>query len=130
MNEIQTKKSLNGLRLAARITGSLWVAIILFINIGYLLEGYHKNGNHFTAPKDYLGVATLVFLYIGLIGLVVAFWKTLQGIILSIIGFLGAALFLIIDPKLNFNIIALLVIFVPTILYSTYWWETKNQVSK
>ena len=129
-NEIQIKKSINGLRHAARITGSLWVAFILFVNIGYLIEGYHKHGNHFNAPEDYLAVATLVSLYVGLAGLIIDFWKTLPGILLSVIGFLGATFFLIIDQKLNFNIIALIVIFVPTILYSAYWKEMKNQVSK
>jgi len=129
-NEIKTKKSYSGLRLAARITGSVWVAFILIVNIAYLLDGYKNNGNHFAAPEDYLAVATLVSLYIGLAGLITAFWKTLPGIILSIIGFLGAGLFLLIDPKLHFNLIAFIVIFIPTILYIGYWQEVRAKLKK
>ena len=129
-NEVKTKKPVNGLHLPARITGSVWVVLILIINLAYLLDGLKNNGYHFTPPEDYLAVATLVFLYIGLAGLVTAFWKTLPGIILSVIGFLGAALFLIIDPKLNFNLIALIVILIPTILYIGYWQEVRAKTKK
>lgn len=129
-NEIKTKKSFSGLRRAARITGSVWVVFILVVNVGYLLDGYINNGNQFATPDDYLAVATLVSLYIGLAGLIIAFWKTLPGIILSSIGFLGAGLFLLIDPKLNFNLIALIVIFIPTILYIGYWLEVRAQAKK
>jgi hypothetical protein len=126
----QVKKSSNGLRLTARITGTLWVAVIVFINIGYLIEGYNKNGGHFVPPKDYLGVATLVTLYIGLTGLIIAFWQTGLGTLLSITGFVAAAIFLIIDPKLNFSIIAFLIILIPSVLYLAYWWDTKNYQNK
>ena len=125
-NELVKKKPFNGLHLAARITGLIWVSVILFFNIGYLFEGYQNNGNQFVVPDDPLAVLTVLSLYVGLAGLILAFWKTIQGVILSSIGFLFAALFLILDPKLNFSFIALVVIFIPTLLYFAYWRETRK----
>lgn len=109
---------IKGLLIIARITGTIWVLLYLFGFAGYFAEGLKKNG--FSAPKDWLGVATLVFLLLGLAGLVVAFWRQGAGVIISVSGFVLAAIFLICDPELNFSPV-FLIIFLPSILYYAYW---------
>ena len=115
--------SVQGLRIAARITGTIWVLLCLFGFIGYFIEGIQRHG--FSMPTDILGFATVIFLLAGLAGLVVAFWRTGAGVIISVSGFVLSAVFMICDPKLTFSPI-FLIIFLPSLLYFAYWRETKK----
>lgn len=116
---------MKGLRLAARITGTLWVLFCLLFLIGYLMEGIQKNEGKFRIPTDWLGVATEVSIFIGLGGLITAYWREGTGGLISLVAFVLAAVFLIADPELTFSFIFLF-LFLPTILYLAYWWGSKK----
>jgi len=115
----------NSLRPAAWITGTLCVLFCLFGLIGYLIEGIQKNDGKFKMPGDWLGVATEVFIFIGLGGLIVAYWREGTGGLISLIAFILATIFLIADPQLNFSPIFFL-LYLPTFLYLAYWREIRK----
>jgi hypothetical protein len=115
----------NSLRWTARIIGTLWILICLLLFIGYYLEGLQRNSGTVQTKPDILGIFVLVCMAIGLLGLTVAWWNEGLGGIISTIGFLLAGILLIIDPKLNFSPIFLIVL-VPSILYLAYWKDTKK----
>jgi hypothetical protein len=122
-NILRNNFSSRGLRLAARITGTIWVLFCLVGFIGYFIEGIQRNG--FRMPTDALAFATVIFLLAGLAGLVVAFWRTGTGVIISVSGFVLSAISLICDPKLHFSPV-FFIIFLPSFLYYAYWRETKR----
>ncbi len=111
------------LRLTARIVGTLWVLICLFLFIGYSLEGSQRNSGISSQP-DILGIMVVICMGLALVGLIIAWWKAGLGGLISLIGFLLAGTFLIIDPKLDFSPI-FFIIFIPTALYLAYWNETR-----
>lgn len=115
----------NSLRLGARITGTLWVFFCLFGLIGYLIEGIQKNDGKFKMPSDWLGVATEVFIFVGLGGLIVAYWREGTGGLISLIAFILATVFLIADPQLNFSPI-FFILYLPSFLYLGYWRESRK----
>ena len=101
----QDYTALKGLRLAARIIGTLWVLFCTFFLIGYLMEGIQKNGGKFKMPGDWMGIATEVFIFVGLGGLIVAYWREGTGGFISLIAFILATVFLVADPQLKFSVI-------------------------
>jgi hypothetical protein len=113
------------LRLAARIVGTLWILISITLFIGYYLEGLQRNKGTVPTPPDILGIFCVVCMAVALVGLMIAWWNEGLGGLISLIGFLLAGVLLIIDPKLNFSPIFLIVL-VPSILYLAYWRETNN----
>jgi hypothetical protein len=117
---------LMAIRLTARILGTIWVTLILSIAIGYFMEGIERNGGEFKVPTDWLGVAVVLFLMIGLAGLIVAFWREGAGVLISTSGFSLSALFLIINPKLHFSLFFFILILVPSMLYLVYWLGLRN----
>ncbi|MEI6274403.1 MAG: hypothetical protein WCP08_00375 [Prolixibacteraceae bacterium] len=121
----QEYSSMKGLRLGARITGTLWILFCLLFMIGYMMEGIQRNGGGFGKPTDWLGVATEVLIFIGLGGLFIAYWREGAGGLISLIAFFLSTVFLIADPKLTFSFIFLF-IYLPTILYLAYWWGNRN----
>ncbi len=121
----QEYTAIKGLRLAARITGTLWILFCLLFLIGYLMEGIQKSGGKFVMPGDWLGVATEVFIFIGLGGLIVAYWREGKGGLISFVAFLLSAVCLVADPQLTFSFIFLF-LFLPTVLYLAYWWASKR----
>jgi hypothetical protein len=128
MEEVETSREvtpLKGLRLAARIAGTLLVAFCLLFLVGYLMEGIERNEGKFAIPGDWMGVATEFFIFVGLAGLIVAYWREGTGGLISLIAFILAAMFLIADPELTFSFIFLF-IFIPTFLYLGYWWGVKR----
>jgi hypothetical protein len=130
MSEIVKKakgNSSKGLRLTARIIGTLWILIYPTLFIGYYLEGLQRNSGAVAQPPDILGIFIVICIGVALAGLIIAFWKEGLGGLISLIGFLLAMALLIIDPKLNFSPI-FFIIFVPTVLYLAYWKETKNSL--
>ncbi len=117
----QDYTALKGLRLAARIIGTLWVLFCTFFLIGYLMEGIQKNGGKFKMPGDWMGIATEVFIFVGLGGLIVAYWREGTGGFISLIAFILATVFLVADPQLKFSFIFFF-LYLPTIFYLAYWW--------
>lgn len=121
-------KPLNSLLFAARITGIFWIVICLLIIIGYSLENYLKNG--ILIPyDDMFTILSVASLLCGLYGLVIANCYEGIGIIVSFSGFTLFIVFLILEPKLTFNPVSLL-IFLPTMLYFVYWLEARKQLRK
>ncbi|MEI6577441.1 MAG: hypothetical protein WCO63_14790 [Bacteroidota bacterium] len=121
--ETQKRTSSKGLLTTARIIGGLWVFFCLFGLIGYGMEGYQRTG--ILMPTDWLGFATVVCLLAGLAGLVVAFWRPGPGGFISLTGFTLSAIFMTIDPLLNFSII-FLILYIPSAMYLSYWWNRKK----
>lgn len=128
MNEIINSTGRNpskNLRLAARIVGTIWVLILLFIFIGEFIEGHTRNSGAARTPPDIFGIAIVICLGIGVAGLVIAWWREGLGGLISLLGFVVAGALLIVDPKLNFSIIFLIVL-IPSILFLAYWKDSKG----
>lgn len=119
-----------GIRLAARIIGTLWVLICVFFFVGYYLEGIQRNAGAPSKPPDILGIATVVCLSIALGGLIIAWWREGIGGFISLCGIIIAGALVIIDPKLDFSIIAFAILLLPSILYLAYWWLAKISSSE
>jgi hypothetical protein len=124
-NISQKRTPSNSIRLAARITGTLWVLICLFIFFGNVIEQSNKSTGD-TKPPDILGIATVVCLLIALGGLIIAWWREGIGGFISFFGIIIAGALLIIDPKLDFSLPVFAILLVPSILYLAYWWDAKK----
>lgn len=72
-------------------------------------------------PGDWMGIATEVFIFVGLGGLIVAYWREGTGGFISLIAFILATVFLVADPQLKFSFIFFF-LYLPTIFYLAYWW--------
>lgn len=134
MNDItnisQKRIPSKGLRLAARIIGTLWVLICIFLFVGYYLEGIQRNAGAPSKPPDILGIATVVFLSIALGGLILAWWREGIGGFISLFGIIIAGALLIIDPKLDFSLPVFVILLVPSILYLAYWWDERKSTGE
>jgi len=111
-----------GLRLAARIIGTLWVLICIFLFVGYYLEGIQRNAGAPSKPPDVFGIVIVISLSIALCGLIIAWWREGIGGFISLFGIIIAGALLIIDPKLDFSLPVFSILSVPSILYLSYWW--------
>lgn len=121
----KTDPSLKALRWAARIIGTLTVAFTLFMLIGSFIEGYNRNQGKLDYPFDFLTTLGFVFWGIGLLGLVIAWWREGLGGMLS----LGAMIIFIalvyFNPASNFSIV-LVGFLLPPVLYVAYWLSAKG----
>ena len=129
MNEItnnSNKTPSKSLRLTARITGTIFVIICLFLIVVAYLEGNQSNSVTVSKPPDILGIASVVFLLIALTGLIIGWWRAGIGGLISLFGFIIAGVLSIIDPKLIFNLPVFLILLVPSILYLVCWWLAKE----
>jgi hypothetical protein len=130
MNEITSIAKKNNasksILLAARVIGTLWLVICLFLFVGYFLEGIQRHPGVESKPPDVLGIATVIFLLIGLVGLLIAWWREGIGGFLSLFGFIIAGALVIIDPNLIFSLPFFVIILLPSILYLAYWWQSKK----
>ena len=131
MNEItnnSNKTPSKSLRLTARITGTIFVIICLFLIVVAFLEGNQSKSSTVSKPHDIVGIAAVVFLLIALTGLIIGWWRAGIGGLISLFGFIIAGVLFIIDPKLIFNLPVFLILLVPSILYLAYWWEAKKSM--
>jgi hypothetical protein len=117
--------SSNSLRWTARIVGTLWILICVTLFIGYYIEGLERNSGTAHTNPDILRIFILVCMAVALVGLIIAWWNEGLGGIISIIGFILAGTLLIIDPKLDFSPVFLIVM-VPSVLYLAYWKDTRK----
>ena len=125
-NISQKRTPSRGIRMAARIIGTLWVLICVFLFVGYYLEGIQRNAGALSKPPDILGIATVVCLSIALGGLIIALWREGIGGFISLFGIIIAGVLLIIDPKLNFSLPVFAILLVPSLLFLASWWGTKK----
>ena len=132
MNEVtinsKKKTPSKGLRLTARITGTIFVLICLFLIVVAFLEGNQSNSSTVSKPHDILGIAAVVFLLIALTGLIIGWWRAGIGGLISLFGFIIAGVLFIINPKLIFSLPVFLILLVPSMLYLAYWWEAKKSM--
>lgn len=134
MNDIKTisqkSNSSKSIRLAARITGTIWLSIGLFFVIGSIFEQRPGKSEAAFKPPDILMLVTLICVLAAFGGLIVAWWKEGLGGFISLLGFIAAGALLIIDPDLNFSLPVFVILLVPSILYLAYWRDEKNHQRK
>ena len=117
---MKTTSTIKILRWTARITGTLIVALTLFIGIGELLEGANKPGT--SATFDALMIITFAFWGAGLAGLILALWKEGLGGFISLLCFIIFFLLIGLNPKPDVHFAYPLLIFlVPSVLYICSW---------
>ena len=126
---MKTKNKYAGIRWIARVAGTLLVLFTLFIFIGEMIEGYHRNGKADPETFNILQIITFIFWFLGLAGLILAWWKEGTGGILS---FICTVIFLIlvkvnanVNPEARFMVI-LFIYLIPSVLFIIYWWLAKN----
>ena len=130
MNDVNVSQkksnSSNTIRLAARVTGGIWLAlgaIILFFAVG---EGIQSSQRHPSNPTDLYGIFVLGSFILGLGGIALAYWKEGLGGLISLIAILIAGALMIIDPKLDFSIVFFIIAIVPSVLFIISWWEKRK----
>jgi hypothetical protein len=126
---MKTKNQYAGIRWTARVVGTLLVLFTLFIVIGEMVDGYHKNGKTDLETFNILLIITFIFWFFGLAGMILAWWKEGAGGILS---FICTVIFLIlvkinanVNPEARFTVI-LFIFLIPSVLFIIYWWLTKK----
>lgn len=126
---MKTKHQYAGICWTARVVGTLLVLFTLFIVIGEMIDGYHRNGNIDLETFNILQIITFIFWFLGLAGLILAWWKEGAGGILS---FICTVIFLIlvkvnanVNPEARFTVI-LFIFLIPSVLFIIYWWLTKK----
>ena len=123
---MKTKNQYAGIRWIARVVGTLIVLFTLFMVIGEMIEGYQKNGKLETF--NILQIITFIFWFLGLTGLILAWWKEGAG---GIFSFFCTVIFLIlvkvnanVNPEARFTSV-LFIFLIPSVLFIIYWWLTK-----
>ncbi len=122
---MKTKGKFAALKWTARIIGTSIVLITVLFFFGYLLEGYQNTHKISLTGFDTFQILTFILWFLGLAGLVLAWWKEGTG---GFISFFFTAIFLILvgtNPGERF--VPLLLVFLgPSLLYIIYWWLTKK----
>lgn len=128
---MRSKDSYAVLRWTARIIGVIIVAFTLIMFFGSVVEGYYKTGKISLEDFDAVQLATFFFWFIGLAGMVWAWWKEGAGGILS---FAGIVIFLILakvnamtNSEASFTPV-LFIFLIPSALFLLYWWVTRKSV--
>lgn len=126
---MKTKNQYAGIRWTARVIGTLLVLFTLFMVIGEMIDGYHRNGKIDLVTFNILQIITFIFWFFGLAGMILAWWKEGAGGILS---FICTVVFLIlvkvnanVNPEARFTVI-LFIFLIPSVLFIIYWWLTKK----
>jgi len=119
----QSKNTLKGIRLAARITGGIWLSLGLITLLFVIGEGIQSSQRNPNEPIDIFGILIIISYIAGFSGIVLAYWKEGLGGLISFLGIFIAGALLIIDPKLDFNIIFFIIAILPSVLFLAYWWD-------
>jgi hypothetical protein len=126
---MRTKNQYAGIRWIARVVGTLLVLFTLFMFIGEMIEGYRRNGKTDLETFNILQIITFIFWFLGLAGLILAWWKEGAG---GIFSFICTVIFLIlvkvnanVNPEASFTVI-LFIFLIPSVLFIIYWWLTKK----
>ena len=132
-NNSQKKTPSKGLRLTARITGTIWVVFYLFLIVVGYLEGLQSKSGAVSKPPDILLIASVACLLIALTGLIIAWWRAGIGVLISLFGFIITGVLFKMDPKLIFSLPIFAISLVPSVLYLVYWWlaeKSSAEISK
>jgi hypothetical protein len=126
---MKTKDQYAVIRWIARVIGTLLVLFTLLMFIGEMLEGYNRNGK--LESFNILQIITFIFWFMGLAGLILAWWKEGTG---GIFSFICTVIFLIlvkvnanVNPEASFTGI-LFIFLIPSVLFIIHWWLTKETV--
>jgi hypothetical protein len=122
---MKTKDKFAGLRWTARVIGTLLVLFTLFIAIGEAIDGYHRQGKIGLDSLNSLQIITFIFWFLGLAGLILAWWKEGTGGFLSLIFTIIFLILVLINSDASFSYILLIFLF-PALLYIIYWWLHKK----
>ena len=121
------QSSNRNLRKVARISGTLLVAIILFVAIGVAIDSWGKKG---PALSTY-NIIVFLFIGIGAAGLILALWNECWGGIVSLLGFLVFNILAAVNPTPDSGYFILLLLpIVPPILYLRWCWVEKGSKNK
>jgi len=123
---MKTKSQYAGIRWIARVVGTLLVLFTLFMVIGEMIDKYGKIN---LEAFNILQIITFIFWFLGLAGLILAWWKEGAG---GIFSFICTVVFLIlvkvnaiVNPEARFTVI-LFIFLIPPVLFIIYWWLTKK----
>jgi hypothetical protein len=124
-----------GLRWTARIIGTLLVLFTIFIGTGEMMEGYHKHGKMFLETFSTLTIIEFILWFMGLAGLIWAWWKEGTGGFFSLICMVIFIILAMINPSSDLEsvfvlIIALIIFLLPSVLFIIYWWLTQKSAQK
>jgi hypothetical protein len=126
---MKIKNEFAAIRWTARVFGTLLVLFTLFMFIGEMIDGYQRKGKIDFETFDFLQIMTFIFWFLGLAGMILAWWKEGTGGILS---FISIVIFLIlvkisanVNPDARFASI-LFIFLIPSVLFIIYWWLTKK----
>lgn len=122
---MKTKKQYAILRWTARTIGTLLVVFTLFMATGEMLDGYHRTGRISFETFNGLEIVTFIFWFLGLAGLIWAWWKEGAGGFFSLICLVIFLILVKSNPEAHFASLLLVFLF-PSVLYILYWRLTKK----
>lgn len=117
--------SLRGIRLAARITGTL-LAVFFLVFVSFSIAGEIKNQDN---PYSIFQIVVFIFWGIALLALLLAIWNEgLGGIIslASLILMFISGLF-ILEANKEGMLMVVIILAVPSFLYIYYWRENRKE---
>ncbi len=118
--------SLNQIRWVARITGTL-MAVFILVFVSFSIAGEVKEtGINYSMVQ----IMTFIFWGIAMLGLLLALWKEgLGGIIsLSCLAMMFISGLFIPEANKEAMLWIVLILAVPGILYTYYWWDSKKRM--
>lgn len=109
----------------ARISGTLLLALSIFLFVGYSLEGQPRGGG--TGGPSTIVLSMFIAWGVGLVGLLLAFWKEGVGGILSLAAFVMVGVLTLFNPEASklTGIVVALVFCIPSVLYVWAWALTR-----
>lgn len=118
--------SMNQIRWIARITGTL-LSVFILIFVSFSVAGEVKETGFTYSLAQIL---TFIFWGIAMLGLLLALWKEGLGGIISLSALVLMFISGLFEPEANKEAMLWVVIIlaVPGILYTHYWWESKKKL--
>lgn len=124
----QGKNTIRGICLAAGIIGGIWLGLGLITFLFVIGEGIKSSQRNPNEPIDIFGILIIISFIAGLAGIVLAYWKEGLGGLISFLGIFIAGALLIINPKLDFNIIFFIIAILLSVLFIASWWHIKESI--
>jgi len=117
------KEAVSSSEKSALLKTLLWSARILFFLASTVIMFAEWGPGPANEPliKDWLFAADLFFAWIGLGGLLFAYWKEGIGGMIALSGYILSSIFIIIDSQLSFYLFIFVIQMIPTSLYLAYW---------
>jgi hypothetical protein len=117
----------------ARVTGTLLVIFTLAFGIATFIDGFGRNNGSPLSSFSPLILIIFIIWGLALAGLVLALWKERLGGCISLIGFVTMYILNLFNktaPNRGGAIFVFLIFLIPSLLYLSYWWMTKNIFQK